>query len=654
MKFEKLVKILSEAKNEQPGARFFSVQNREGPAGIVSGPIGKSDNFELQKNLDRWEYNPSQNKGKSGFSDESKIWKSMLTSFRLLFNDPFFDKQVKKITKRFNESRDSYKNLKTVADMDGNNSFEKYDEENQLEKLERNQSKYRSDIEGFKKDIKSYNTTINYSKMPPGKVIELRKELARLDSQISISDELKKEDKNYKEYAKIKKDLEMNKKTLQDLGSKVSFSKDSSEILKKIDVLKSEIKKIERELQTKNKFKRLAKLDHERDNDLNRLNRLTDILLSVRSNPEEIDKINSLVSDVESKMVKWEDKLKKTTEELELLYDRINQINETNENADSVAKNGFLDLIKFTAGGLAKEYETKVGEIANTSPDQVDWNNPIETLLDAVNKLKALASDDENINPILGYLARFERDYRDKEFDTGRALDKNVNITTMRDFNKLPFMVLSRIYSSLRSSDKTPIALDKLDTNQSDATQGELMALLDKISPNNEESKAEWTNPNTKTYIKGLIDQLLMSNFSKEQMKKRVDRPWLVDRGKTPSALLKLNIENETSTKNESFDDYFDNLMLEMAFDEDDYKTDLIEILEKCTGPTKKASSDRKGKKWMKCAKQPDGSYKKIHFGQKGVRVGGGNSKRAKAFRSRHDCKNAKQGSPQQASCQNW
>jgi hypothetical protein len=56
----------------------------------------------------------------------------------------------------------------------------------------------------------------------------------------------------------------------------------------------------------------------------------------------------------------------------------------------------------------------------------------------------------------------------------------------------------------------------------------------------------------------------------------------------------------------------------------------------------------------MKCAKQPNGSYKKIHFGQKGVRVGGGNSKRAKAFRKRHNCSNAKQGSPQQASCENW
>jgi hypothetical protein len=117
---------------------------------------------------------------------------------------------------------------------------------------------------------------------------------------------------------------------------------------------------------------------------------------------------------------------------------------------------------------------------------------------------------------------------------------------------------------------------------------------------------------------------------------------------------IKKMINNSTIIKTESFDNYFDDLIMEMHFDEDDYKTDLIEILEKCTKATKKTSSTRKGKKWMKCAKQPDGSYKKIHFGQKGVRVGGGNSKRAKAFRARHDCANAKPGSAKAESCKNW
>lgn len=76
----------------------------------------------------------------------------------------------------------------------------------------------------------------------------------------------------------------------------------------------------------------------------------------------------------------------------------------------------------------------------------------------------------------------------------------------------------------------------------------------------------------------------------------------------------------------------------------------------KCTGPTKKASSTSKGKKWMKCARQPDGSYKRIHWGQKGVRVTGksGNTKRKKSFKARHNCSNAKAGSPQAQACKDW
>jgi hypothetical protein len=76
-----------------------------------------------------------------------------------------------------------------------------------------------------------------------------------------------------------------------------------------------------------------------------------------------------------------------------------------------------------------------------------------------------------------------------------------------------------------------------------------------------------------------------------------------------------------------------------------------------CTGPTKKASSTSKGKKWMQCVKNPDGEgYKRVHWGQKGVRVTGdsGNTKRKKSFRARHDCKNAKKGTPKYQACKDW
>lgn len=600
MKFEKLVQVVTEAgfrpsaPKNMGGNRLYRAKESEGPSGVSSSSIGKSDNFELSTPISRWEYDPTLNTGKSGFATESKLWKSMLTSFRLLFNDPYFDKQVQKITKKFNDSRDSYKNIRGIGE---NGQVEKYDEENQLEKLERNQSKYRSDLTGLRTDLDKMNKIIKRTKLPPSEKNKMETEIAMME-------------------AKIKKLNEQMKRESTD-RRKASFRDQIDQLVVLLD-------------------KKRIRYDQATTKDA------------------DIEKLKASIYDIEEKINKYEGKLEKTTEELEELYDRINQINETNEKANEVAKDGFLDLIRFTAASLVKDYQEKAGSQSIKSLDQLNWDSMPSNLNDAVDRLKALESDDENINPILGYLARFERDYEGKDFDASRALDKNVNISTMRDFNKLPFMGLSRIYSSLRGSDKTPIALDKLNTTQNDATQGELSLLLTKLSTNTSENKAEWDNPNTKTYIKGLIDQLAIPTFSKEQMKKRVDRPWMLDRGKTPPAFLKMNIDDESKIKRECFDSYYENLISEMSYDEDDFQIDIIEILEKCTGPTKKASSDRKDKKWMKCAKQPDGSYKKIHFGQKGVRVGGGNSKRAKSFRARHDCKNAKQGSPQQASCENW
>lgn len=77
----------------------------------------------------------------------------------------------------------------------------------------------------------------------------------------------------------------------------------------------------------------------------------------------------------------------------------------------------------------------------------------------------------------------------------------------------------------------------------------------------------------------------------------------------------------------------------------------------KCTGPTKKASSDRKGKKYMQCVKTPNGKgYKRVHFGQAGVKVTGksGNTKRKKSYRARHKCSSAKPGTAKYLSCKNW
>lgn len=76
-----------------------------------------------------------------------------------------------------------------------------------------------------------------------------------------------------------------------------------------------------------------------------------------------------------------------------------------------------------------------------------------------------------------------------------------------------------------------------------------------------------------------------------------------------------------------------------------------------CTKVTQKAHSTRKGKKYMQCVKNPNGKgYKRIHFGQAGVKVTGksGNTKRKKSFRARHHCSSAKPGTAKYLSCKNW
>jgi hypothetical protein len=167
------------------------------------------------------------------------------------------------------------------------------------------------------------------------------------------------------------------------------------------------------------------------------------------------------------------------------------------------------------------------------------------------------------------------------------------------------------------------------------------------------EKQFEDLRPDLINYIKSLkIDK-----FKKDTMVNIANQPFAPIRGRATSA-VKLIAMLKADNITESFDDFFEQILSEFSYDEDDYKLDMMEIVEskskKCTGPTKKASSDRKGKKWTKCAKQPDGSYKRIHWGEAGVRVGSGDSKRKKSFKARHKCSSAKPGSPKAQACKDW
>ena len=108
------------------------------------------------------------------------------------------------------------------------------------------------------------------------------------------------------------------------------------------------------------------------------------------------------------------------------------------------------------------------------------------------------------------------------------------------------------------------------------------------------------------------------------------------------SATKKGKVTKSHSKQNESLHDFVVQEMLAA-----------LEEGGKCTKATKKASSTRKGKKWMKCVKNPDGKgYVRRHWGQAGVRVKP--KTKGKSFRSRHGCSDAKAGSPKALACADW
>ena len=98
MKFEKLLQLVTEAKNETETGAYYRAQQREGPAGITASPIGTSS------------YNPSIEPVKSkdpadkGGNAVNTI-KLLGKAFQVLKNDDVFADQMRGIMNGFKKNR---------------------------------------------------------------------------------------------------------------------------------------------------------------------------------------------------------------------------------------------------------------------------------------------------------------------------------------------------------------------------------------------------------------------------------------------------------------------------------------------------------------------------------------------------------------------
>jgi len=525
MKFEKLVQLM-EAKGVGPGNAYKNAMNATKPKEFpTSSPVFGNTNQELPTQRFKWELREGDSFDTTGDVLKTQAWKNMQQAFGLLFNDDNFDVKVQELSKDFNKHKDSYKNIKMLAGLD-DVEIEKYDEESALDKLTNRVAKYKSDLTGLEKELAHYTKIKNRGTLSPAQKNELKIEVATLQAKLKAMQEV--------ERGTTRVDKEAFSKRIVELGDRLAH--------------------------------REEKLLH--------------------ANYDDADK-NRNAGDI----VRVQDKLKKKTKqledaesELEELTSRIDTINASNEELNTHAVDLFTKYVKDTAGDLLIKLKKRAESVANGATISPNWDVPPEKLDDAVAKLEALASDSPEDNPIIGYFEKFQDWYQNREADPGKLLDKNVNISMMRDFNRLPFVIMMKIYSNLRTNRKI-ISLDHLNTARNDEAVEEVLKALGDMSKHTRANHENWGNPQTKLYLSQLIDLLPNSipQSKKNEIKSMLNRTWSFINNKTVPTLMIEEITRALRKRyTESFDKTLAKYMKAVSFDEEEFKMDLIEVAGRC------------------------------------------------------------------------
>jgi hypothetical protein len=188
MKFEELVALV-EAKGTKPGERLKSAMDAEGPKGIASSPIGKS-NYNPEKRVadSRWDFDPTQI-GDVGKLQGSQVWNTFKNAFGLLMNNGMFKPRLRKIVLDFEEKRESLK----------------LDNEKKLDNLYAMEVKMAGKVEGIKADLKKRQQMIRHYDMPKRDKEELEIEISKLSSGLETANKIvSKEEKSSEVASKLK------------------------------------------------------------------------------------------------------------------------------------------------------------------------------------------------------------------------------------------------------------------------------------------------------------------------------------------------------------------------------------------------------------------------------------------------------------------
>jgi hypothetical protein len=624
MKFNKLVKIVTEAKGTKPGERYFN-SKRSDPtqtisigggkfvSPISSSPVGKTESPELRTPVDRWEFDPTQGKD-IGSSISSKVYSTMLTSFGLLLNDEDFKKRFNKISEVFGSRMQSYGHTKKVAvGLEGELETVKYDYEKKLDNLEFMKAKRAAQVTELNSRKQYYSDRIRdwekFNKSPLQKK-RLRVMYVGLKATVEEIEKQNKKEKN-KYFFEIKEIYD----TIDDRRAQISKLQHSQlltkspqkieSIQKDIDSLTKDISKSTSKLNTRKYIKEIPEFKKYRKY-LRKMDNIEEKYTNSQLDDITINREAKEILDLSSRLEEMEEKYQDVVNELEENYTYIDQINELNEKSNDSAVNDFIHLVTTTAQRLVNE-NTQSSQHDLKSLQQLNWDRLPQSNTQKLEKLQALASDDDNMNPIIGYLNRFQRAYDNKEYISEHELNKNVNISAIRNFETLPFSIMMKIYKvvgskkiDLKSKEyddsksqvfdylkeyldifKSVNGDDVVDNFFNKVKDGDILDVLTQLS--GLKIRDLWANKTHKDLLKELINNSGLPESFKLRHILFVAQPFVINRrGYNSFSQLLSSIDSDirsTKPKTESFDRIFNHLLMERVWNDDDFKLDTMEIL---------------------------------------------------------------------------
>lgn len=541
--------------------------------------------------------------------------------------------------------------------------------------------------------------------------------LSTINSKIKSLSKTKSISKKFEDITRFNRELSDIEKNLKLAIKEKTNPKKSSQLDARIAKLNLKKKEINDKLKsaTYANYVQIQNIKQTLEDDIDKSNKLKTML---SLSPTAINHLMEQLTASKEKLSILTKKLENAEIEYSNIITRLEESRIALENANNKALAKVIDTVINSAVNVSEKIQEELGNYIPTE-ETVDFEEVPKKLIDKAKMAIKLTSSDFNENPVIDFIENLNQLYYNipvnsevplydpnskvvKSYIAGQIIEpgekidlfpsrtyneqehsKNVNITKQREFNRLPFVQFIYFYNN-KSKVRMPIERTALDNQQKDnewykKAFDELNNFFGNFKNTNDQNlnrqyEKAWNDINVKYKIRDLILALGLGDKINNPLIMRLKQPFRLSRSGMNSfqQLLSsiysdskyLRDNSNTTMKNEhtnNFDKLYESLLEDIEYDEDDFKLGLIEIFseaasKKCTGPTKKTSSTRKGKKWTKCARQPDGSYKRIHWGQKGVKVTGksGNTKRKKSFRARHKCGSAKPGSPQQAACADW